>query len=321
MKKDLIKFDFDVAVIAALDAKYKDIQKITDGKSKDLVMEGLAEYRELRLKIDIMHKELKADILEAGRGLDGDKNRLKCLLEPGESYLKGIRKVWDDEKDRIKEEKETKEKERILAIQEKINSIRILGLMQGKTSSMIKERLILTTGIEISEDIYREFMDPAIEAHKATIAELEKLLNDRLQFEKEEVERKAETERLEAQRKEQEAAQAKIDEANRKIEEKKQSLEREEFEHQAAIRAEQKAKEDLERMERERIEKEKAEAKEKEQKAALKPDKEKLINFADNLIDMEMPRLSSAAANKILTQTIREIDILATDIIEQAKKL
>ena len=60
--KELVKFDFDLAVITALDAKYKDIQ-ITDGKSYAVVMQGLAEYRDLRLKIDDMHKKLKKDIL------------------------------------------------------------------------------------------------------------------------------------------------------------------------------------------------------------------------------------------------------------------
>jgi len=329
--KQLVKFDFDVAVISALDAKYKDIQ-ITDGKSYALVMAGLAEYRELRLAIDKKHKELKQDILEAGRGLDGDKSRLKALLEPGENHLKEIRQVEDDRKAAIKEEKDRIERERIEDIQEKINSIRTQGMIHSGTSSTIKESLIILRGMKISKEIYQEFTDQAIECQKVALGALEEFLSRSLQSEKENAERKAEAERLEAQKKEQEAAQAKIDKQNKSIQEEKDKmeaerkatadrLEREEFERQAKIKAEQEAKEKAEQAERDRIEKEEAEAEEKARQEALRPDKEKLIKFADELFDIGIPQVKSPKAQNILFKASEELDKLASNIKEQAKEL
>lgn len=353
--KQLVKFDFDIAVITALDTKYKDIQ-ITDGKSYAVVMQGLAEYRELRLAIDDKHKELKADILEAGRSLDGDKNRLKALLEPGEDHLKKIRQVEDDRKAKIKEEKARLERERIEAIQGKIDNIRHLGIMLPNVSALvIEERLIIVKAMKLPGDV--EFTGQAEMAQKTAIANLEQALTERIQFEKEEVERKAEAEHLEAQRKEQEAAQAKIDEAekraakrqaendarmaaeqakideeNKKIEAQKYNIaqeikaedarkEKEAFEKTAKENAEAAAAQKVLDMVREADEKKAAEVKEKARQEALRPDKEKLIKFADQLYDIECPVLKSTKAQKISSEARDKLGELAQDIRAKAKKL
>jgi len=330
--KQLVKFDFDIAVITALDTKYKETQ-ITDGKSYAVVMQGLAEYRELRLAIDDKHKELKRDILEAGRSLDGDKSRLKALLEPGENHLKGIRQIEDDRKAAIKEEKDRKERERIEKIQEKVRSVVAQGIIYDTMpSSTIKERLIILKGHKVTKEIYAEFTDQTIQAQKEAVAGLERMLTYRIQSEKEEVERKAETERLETQRKDQEAAQAKIDEEKREIEENRKKFEeterkaklkkeQEEFERQATIKAEQEAKEAQEQAEHDRIEKAAADAKEKGRQEALKPDKEKLIKFADGLYNIPIPDVKSAEAQQILSDASDVLDELSMNMKVQAKDL
>ena len=332
--KQLVKFDFDLAVITALDAKYKDIQ-ITDGKSYAVVMQGLAEYRELRLRIDTLHKNYKKDILEAGRGLDADKNRLKGLLEPGENHLKEIRQIEDDKKAKIKEEKEQKERERIEKIQEKVRSVVAQGIIYDTMpSSTIKERLIILKGHKVTKEIYAEFTNQTIQAQKEAVAGLERMLAYRIQSEKEALERKAEAKHLEKVRKEQEAAQAKIDEGARKVREgiaklevdrkaAEETKEREEFERQATIKAEQEAKEKGAREEQEKIDKEKAEAKEKARQEALRPDKEKLIKFAEEIIDIGvvLPVVKSKEAQKILSEANDRLYEVADDITKQADKL
>ena len=330
--KSLVKFDFDTAIIASLEAKYKDIQ-ITDGKSYALVMAGLAEYRELRLAIDDKHTELKKDILEAGRGLDGDKNRLKTLLEPGENHLKEIRQVEDDRKAAIKAEKDRKERERIEAIQEKINNIQDLGIMLPNVSRLvIEERLIIVKAMQISQKTYMEFTEQALQFQKETVAGLETLLTYRIQSEKDEAERKAEAERLEAQKKEQAEAQAKIDEENRKVELRQHELEeqerkvevrkaQQEFERQATIKAKQEAKDKAAQELHDRMQREAAEDKEKARQEALKPDKEKLIKFADELQDIEGPHVRSGKAITIVIETQGKLSDLAANIKKQAKEL
>ncbi len=357
--KALVKFDFDVAVITALDAKYKDMQ-ITDGKSYALVMAGIAEYRELRLSIDDMHKQLKKDIIEAGRSLDGDKNRLKGLLEPGETRLKEIRQVEDDRKDAIREDKARLERERTDAIQVKINGIRGLRIVQHNVAShTIEESLILLTGMKISKEVYMEFTDQAIQEKKESISGLEEALAERLQFEKDEAERKIEAERLEIQRKDQEAAQAKIDEANqvaakrqaendarmaaaqakidkenRKIDDEKAKIEaakkaeeerkeKEEFERQATIKAEQQAEIGRIKAERDRIEREEAEKVEKQRKAAMAPDREKLIEWIQGFNETAnpMPLVKSNKAIEILRIAKEQIEMILQDTMAKIQKL
>ena len=102
---EIVKYDIETAVITALAAKYANV-KITDGKSYKIVMDGLAEYRGLRLKIDAKHKELKADALKYGQAVDAEKRRLRGLLDPGEQHLKDVRQAEDDRKAAIQAEKD-----------------------------------------------------------------------------------------------------------------------------------------------------------------------------------------------------------------------
>lgn len=216
--KEVVKFDVETAVIVALDAKYKDVQ-ITDGKSYDLIMAGLAEYRELRLVVTAGHKEEKDDALKYCQFLDAEKRRILARLAPGEDKLKAIRQAWDDEKERIKAEKIRLEEERKENIRAEIHKIQemamntILGAMPLEGLRELSDRL---EDIEIKEEQYMEFTEQA-----------EKTLNDaydavlgakavRIKLDQEAEERKAEDERLEKVRKKQEAAQAKIDKAEQK---------------------------------------------------------------------------------------------------------
>ena len=155
--------------------------------------------------------------------------------------------------------------------------------------------------------------------------------------------RKAEAERLEKQRQEQEAeaarlaeAQKKIAEANAKIEAEKKALEdakRKEQERLEREAFEAKTREiariDAEKAEKDRQEKEAWEAKEKaereaaekERQEALKPDKEKLVFWADSLLDMMAPETSVPAANKIANEAILGIYGIAHEIHSKAGRL
>jgi len=331
--KDLIKYDIETAVITALEAKYKDI-KITDGKSYAFVMKGIGEYRELRLKIDDKHKELKKDVLEYGRAVDAEKNRLKALLEPGENHLKEIRQAEDDRKAKIKAEKEAKDKERIDKIRSRISAIQAMStnniaLMPLKSLRELSDKLY---SMEISAVEYMEFKEEAQGVLDDAYDSVQLCIVTATQREKEEAQRKAEGERLEKIRKEQEAAQKKIDAANREIEERRKELdekarkeklrqEQEEFERQATIKAEIVAKEKIEQAEHERLEKEEAESRERLRQEALRPDKEKLITVASGLLDIEIPNVKSPEAQEIATETRGRLNEMAIWIKEQAEKL
>lgn len=328
---ELIKYNIENAVITALANKY-DIKEIKDSTDYAFVMGGLRECRQIRHKVDEWHKERKADIVKAANFYDGERRRIKTLVATVEDPLKDVRQAEDDRREAIKAAKETAERMRIEAIQVQIASIRSLGLLHNTPSSSIKEYLSRIQDMKISEDTYMEFVDQAIQAQWETITSLKELLIERLQFEKEDAERRAAAEHLEKVRKEQEEAQKKIDEENQRIKERREELDeadreferkakREEFERQATIKAEQEAKEKIERETRERLEREEAEAKEKAQREAMKPDREKLIGFGKWLYILPMPICDQLEAQKIITEARSDIREIADKIKAQAKTL
>ena len=320
--KDLIKYDIETAVITALEAKYKDVQ-ITDGKSYAVVMAGLAEYRDLRLKIEGKHKELKKDALEYGRAVDAEKNRLKTLLEPGENHLKDIRQTEDDRKAAIKAEKEAKDRERVEKIRSKISEIQMMG-GAGLAIVPLKDLRELSNKLdklEINTDEYMEFTNEAKRVLDDTYDSVQLSIVTAIQMEKEEAERKAEAERLEKIRKEQEEAQKKINEENRKIEEEKAKIEREKYEQEVKENFEKAMKEKVEQKERERLEREEVESKERLRQESLKPDKEKLIKFAEELLDIYIPHVESTKGQEILSNARKGIEIITINIKDQANKL
>lgn len=336
---DLIKYNISTAVVVALEDKYKDVQ-ITDGKSYAVVMAGLAEYRELRLKIDNKHKELKKDVLEVGRAIDGEKNRLKLLLEPGENHLKDIRNIEDARKATIKAEKEAKERNRIDSIRVKISNIQAMG--NNLSIMPLKDLRELSNKLEKSEintDEYMEFADEATKVLNDICYSVQTATGVAIQVEKRNAERKAEGERLEKVRREQEIAQAKIDKENRKIEEEKRIIDqglrqieaekkaekerkaREEFERQATIKAEQEAKENARQKSEEAEALAAVETEKAVRQAKMAPDKEKLIKFADELYDIEIPTVESTKAQKILSEARHRLGELAQDVRAKANKL
>ena len=221
---EVVKFDVETQVIVALDTKYKDVQ-ITDGKSKDIVMAGLAEYRELRLAVVDGHKETKAKILKDGNWLDSEKRRILARLAPGEEHLKGIRQVWDDEKERIKAEKEAKEQARKDGIQAKIHEIRMAT--GGIAIWPLKDLRALSSKLEeigIDESKYMEFTEEAEKAVDASYNAVQDAIATRIKLDKEAEERKAEDARLEKIRKKQEDENKKIKAAQKKIDDEKDRI-------------------------------------------------------------------------------------------------
>jgi len=320
MDKQLVEFDIETAVITALDERYKNLV-ITDGKSYALVMSGLAEYRELRLKIDERHKDLKKEALEYTRAVDAEWHRLKDLLEPGESRLKAIRQVEDDKKAAIKAEKERKERERIEGIQENIISLFPLSVPVDIDATAIENRLTAIKDIEIDPQVFMEFSGQAQAKKEESIAWLEEAYAERVKWEAEEAERKAEAVRLAKERVIWEAKEKELAEERRKIEEEKKRLERLEFEQKANAQAKEWAERDAkEKAEREERERKAAEA-EKKRQEALRPDREKLFTFASSLRMTEKPTLTAPEAQSILAKAIVAVEEIADKINTYAEAL
>ena len=248
---ELIPYNIETKVISELKTKYLDITIPPDDKAAyDMVMAGLRETRELRLNCDAWHKNRKAEILKYGRFYDSEKRRIHGLIKPIEDHLKTVRKIEDDRKEAIKQEKIRIEEERIRGIRTKISDIQKMTIgLNGLSAYQLRDIESQVSSMVITADEFAEFALEATQAKTEVENSISQAIELRIRLDKEEAERKAEAERLakiqaeqEAERKRLAEEQAKIDAENLKIAEEK-----------AAIEAEKKAEQ--ERKEREALEK------------------------------------------------------------------
>ncbi|WP_353166382.1 hypothetical protein [Empedobacter brevis] len=151
---------------------------------------------------------------------------------------------------------------------------------------------------QLRDDEVRRIEREEIEAEKKRLEEQRKI--DEENQAKIKAEQEAEAERI---KQEQAEAQRKLDEERKAIEAEKKRLQDEENERLAKIKAEQEAKELEElkqKQEAERIEKEKIE---KKRLASLRPDKEKINSFLEDLTTkIQFPDLQDEALDKELKQ-------------------
>jgi len=337
----VIQYNIETAIIAELDAKYKDVTEIKDETDLAFVKGGQKAYREIRLAVDLWHKTGKADIVRAGKAYDNEKNRAYKLFGPGEERLKEVRQEYEAKIQR-------EELERTKAIYARINNIKSYGHgLAGLNSASIIERIDILNSMKLEKEIYMELLGEAMASLHNTKADLDIALKDAVKKEEEEAERKAEDERLEKVRVEQEEAQKKIDEANakakaqmermaeqqRQLDEQAAQLARDKQEEadrrereaeeaklaaEAKEKAEKEAKERAEQAARDRIEAEKKAKEEAAMKEALKPDIEKLEKIAQDIriYANSLPELKSEKARQLISKLKNRLQELAVSVID-----
>ena len=339
----LVPYGLDTVIVESLKAKYLDITIKPDDKAAyAMVMAGQRECREIRLSCESWHKDKKAWIVKAGRHYDDERRRVLGLLAPIEDHLKAVRQAEDDRKKAIEAEKARKEAERVQGIMSRIEAIRNtpITIMRG-TSQEIRSVLQRVLDTELTSEVFQEFLAEAQTVQEKVVSDLVIAADAAAKREKEDAERKAEAERLEAIRKQQAEESARlealrkadeervrkqfeaIEAEQRKIKAEKATIEaqkrveadrvaREAMEKQMAdvarIKAEKDAAEKLEREAREAKEREEREKAEKARAEAMKPDKEKLVDWFFRVENVQKPDLSSDEAKAILSNAIRAID-------------
>jgi hypothetical protein len=301
--------------------------------TEELTPELCIEAKALRLKlvrvrtgIAEIHKTQKAFYLAAGRYVDAWKNKETAPVEQMEEKLEGIEKYWEN----IEKERKAKLRaERVTELQkyEVDGSLIMLGEMADDVwDNYLAGVKLQYENRKIAERKAEEDRLAAIEAEKKRQEEI-RLENERLKAEREEMERKQETERkkqvaalaaAEKKRKEAEAAmleQAKKDreriEAERQAKEKAETELREKRETEA--RAQKEAEERAIAEEKARI----AEAK----KQAAAPDKDKLLKLAEEIKSLSLPELKTPEAKEIITSVRGLLYKINSYIVEKTKEL
>lgn len=337
--EQVVKYNVTDAAIQEMSEMYLPLT-ITDLEDKeqfDAVHSAHMVVKGKRIEVDKKRKELKADALAWGRKVQDEANRIFALIEPIESHLKA-------EKDKVAQEKQRIEDERIAKIKDEINSWE-KAYQEISNTGDAEELSAYVSKLEsvrdlISPELYFEFTGSAIESCNNLLTRARRDLENFIRLEAEEAERKAEAERLAEEQAKLKAEQEKIEqeryevaEAQRKIDEEKAELERakkaeqeikdrEEFERKAKIEAEEKAAwEAKEKVAREKRESEEAAAEAERQKALL-PDKEKLVAFSQFLYQgIDLPKVESENAKEILQSANTALLCLADSIYKDAQNL
>jgi len=355
----IISYGLADAAIAKMETDYMvlTVQGLDDDAGFQIVHEARMVVKNHRVAVEKKRKDLKAGALEFGRKVDSEAKRITCLLEPIETHLGREEAKVTDEKERIRTQKILDEQERVAGIRAKIQAIRERGephFLFGKTSSQIRDIVCVMMDTEIEPENYTGFEGEARKTLTETMTALEDTYEARVKFEKEEADRKAESERLEKVRKEQEAEAERLEgirleaeedarrsreflEAERrKIEADKAALEAEkaaeaqrkrqaEFEKQALetarVTAERDAIEKVAREAREAKERAEAEALAKVRAEALRPLRDKLLSFADAIATLPLPDVTDPVAGAILEDAIKTLTALARKIRKSAKEL
>jgi len=302
-KTALVEYDVTDAAIFELKDKYQGL-KITDMASYKEVSCAIAEVRGFRVSVEARRKELKADALAYGRRVDAEAKRITEQLFEVETPLKVLKKAEDDRKAAIKEEKERKDRERVYKIQDKIAAIqRLVAGSFGKNADEIEQLMAQAVNTEITPEEYMEFEERAGAVKLEVFQALSEAKSAREKWEQEEKESAAEREAQKAEGERLAKEQTKIDEEKAKIELEKRVVE------------------EAHRLEAQRIAAEAAKAKEQLRQDALKPDREKLVVWADQLLEITPPVLKNAEAIGLANTMLYRIHGIADKIKEEAEKI
>lgn len=289
--KEIIPFGIDElssSNIAALKRSCDEMVIGPEGEGYEEVKKVHIRTKKIKTAIKTRHKELKANHLKACQELDEKKRKMNGIIDPIIDLLADKRRPWEDHLAEIEAEKDRKEQERI---QKRVD-----------TFAKYNRAIAFFDAAAMTDEEFDKVLNEAIVARakeKALIAEKERLEKERL--EKERLAREAEEKRLAEERAKQEkiareqaekeaalkAAQEKIEAEQRAIEEQKR------VEQAKKEAAEQALKEEAERKIREKAKQDRLEA--------LKPDREKIIQYANALQSGELiPDVDTDEAEALL---------------------
>ena len=287
--KQIVEYNVSDEAISQLRDQYDGLTAETPEKYEECRL-AIANVRDLRVKVEKTRKELKADALAYGRKVDAEAKRITAKLTEIEEPLKLEKAKIDDEKARKKREKEEAEqraREEAARIErekreaeERAERERIKAEQEAERKALEAEREKLAKE--------RAEHEAKLQAERDAAAERERIAQEKLAKEREAAEAK--------QREE----QAKLEEDRRKVAAERERLERIAFERQAKERAEREAREAAERKEAERLRILELAEQETKRREAMKPDVEKVRDFAKTLADIVPPNLESEEAKSVI---------------------
>ena len=188
-----LSVEYTETKLKALAKKSTDLKEIKDDTDYELVKRSALDLVGVRTTIEKAGKVARDDANKFSKAVIAEEKRLLAIITPEEDRLKALRKEVDDRKKLEEEEAIQKEEDRIRLIELKINGLMLMteGLL-GADAATLQERLTRVASMDITEEEYDEFCEPAALAKDKAEDVLGRALKDRIHFE----EQKAEQDRV-----------------------------------------------------------------------------------------------------------------------------
>lgn len=309
------------------------VNGIDDEAGMIAVKEGLKLAVKWRTSVEATRKELKADILAAGRKVDSDAEEIQSLISPIEKHLREQKESVEREQARLKKIEEDRlfelRSQRLAEVEGTMDPLLVRTMSESdfadaievRREQLAERRAAAAKAAEIEAERQRQLK----EQQEANRLEQERLAAERKAFEAERLAAQAERDRLQkieddrraAERAEQARLQ-KIEDEKRREEQAALAKERAELQAEkdrlAKIEADRQRalREDAERQERilfeqtqahikaEREAEEKARAEANAKRAEeLKPVRQKLHDFANRVQSLNLPKVGEEAAAQV----------------------
>jgi hypothetical protein len=289
---------------------------VTDETQTDVMLkarEARLTLKSLRVKVEEVRVTLKEQSLREGRAIDGVSNLIKALIVPVEEHLEKQEKYAEiRELERIQKRYE----DRIERLTPYVDDITLYNIKD--MSDVAFENLF--TGCKKTYDD-RKAAEAKIEADRIAKEKADAEEAKRIREENEKLKKEAE-EKEKAAAEERRLQEEKLAKERKANEEKLAAAKKEKEEAEAKLRKEKEAQAEKERKAREAEEAKKAAEEEAKRKALLAPDKEKLLEWANQIeTKLTAPAVASHEAAEIVRATVASLNLIASKLREGSKTL
>jgi hypothetical protein len=305
------------------------IKGIDDKAGYEKVHDARMKIVSLRVKVTKHGKEMREEAVAYSKAIIAEEKRVISLMEPIESHLHQEEKAIDDAKAEIKMARARAEEARI---QKRVDSLFELGMKFDGVNYVILELAIphksMATWTDDQFTLAYNKVKAAAEAENKRLAEVaeaeKKAATEREAAEKAEKERLAKVKiEQEKEAKRLEAERQTLEDRRKAIEKKENAAALEKAKAEAAKKAAAETKARMEREAKEQKEREEWEAKEKAEaeriKAEQAPDKEKLMDMANKIASITLPKLKTKKYQAILSTAVSQLKETVNFIRKESK--
>jgi len=338
----IAEFNKTETALAVLREKFATVPDCKTKEGYEECRVGIRELVSLRTGLDKARLKLNEDDRARIQFRNDEAKRIQAQLTPLEQKLKDAKAEIDEAEERRKEEERAQEEKRVKDIEDAIDEITD-GMnchpgMDSKQIEAVREKTEMT-GVDFD---FMEFTEAATLERDRVLEHIQKVLVERLQYEEGQ-------EALKAQQEEQAKQQAILDEQQRK---QREDQERIEEDRREAARVMQEAREKAQKIEDDAAEKvrqealEKARKEEEERRAkaqaeenkrkaeeadrlakeevarqeALRPEKDRLIDWAKKLRFIDGPGgIKDETLKDILSDALNDLNIVSTTTVKSVE--